>query len=163
MDGLDWYLVYTKPRAESEAKTHLARQGFEVLLPKLREQRIVRKRLQWVEEPLFKRYVFVGGATDAAWSAVRSTRGASHIVRFGGQMTKIPMDLVQSLAQMGELIEAGVPMFTHGQTVRIGVGAFAGLEAVFQMSDGHERAQVLLQILGVDSVVSLPVTTLIAV
>jgi|APCry1669189472_1035225.scaffolds.fasta_scaffold01725_2 transcriptional antiterminator RfaH len=163
LKDLDWYLVYTKPRSESEAKINLERQGFEVLLPKLREQRIVRKRLQWVEEPLFKRYLFLGGPRQSAWNVVRSTRGAINFVRFGGTMTLVPPTLIESLVQMGEVIEAGVPMFTRGQKVRIGVGAFTGLEAIFQMSDGHQRAQVLLYILGVETTVTIDVEALVPV
>lgn len=157
----NWYLIYTKPRSEAEAKVHLSRQGFEVLLPKLREQRIIRRRLQWVEEPLFKRYVFVGGHEESAWNVVRSTRGVSNIVRFGGHVARVSNELIRSFEELGEMVEAGVSLFTHGQKVRIGVGAFAGLEAVFQMSDGHQRAQVLLQIMGVDTVVTLDVATLL--
>jgi transcriptional antiterminator RfaH len=159
-DVPQWYLIYTKPRLEAEAKLHLGRQGFAVLFPKLREQRVVRRRLQWVEEPLFKRYIFIGGHADSAWNVVRSTRGVSNIVRFGGQAASVPVELIRSLESAGELVEAGVPMFTHGQTVRIGTGALAGLEAIFLMADGHQRAQVLLNIMGASSVVTLNVASL---
>ena len=41
----------------------------------------------------------------------------------------------------------GGPLFTAGGTVRIEAGPFAGLAAVFDVSKGHDRAQVLVEML----------------
>ena len=38
-------------------------------------------------------------------------------------------------------------LFAHGDSVRITEGAFAGLEAIYQMNDAEGRAMVLLDLL----------------
>ena len=61
---MHWLLAYTKPRQEVLAEEHLRRQGFEVLCPQLRVQKLRRRKWIWVEEPLFPRYLFVGATDD---------------------------------------------------------------------------------------------------
>ena len=52
---MHWLLAYTKPRQEALAEENLRRQGFEVLCPQLRVQKLRRRKWTWVEEPLFPR------------------------------------------------------------------------------------------------------------
>jgi transcriptional antiterminator RfaH len=61
---MHWLLAYTKPRQEALAEEHLRRQGYEVLCPQLRVQKLRRRKWTWVEEPLFPRYLFVGVADE---------------------------------------------------------------------------------------------------
>ena len=61
---MHWLLAYTKPRQEALAEEHLRRQGYEVLCPQLRVQKLRRRKWTWVEEPLFPRYLFVGESDE---------------------------------------------------------------------------------------------------
>ena len=87
---MHWLLAYTKPRQEALAEEHLRRQGFEVLCPQLRVQKLRRRKWTWVEEPLFPRYLFVGATDDKSWAPVRSAVGVASLVRFGGQVAEAP-------------------------------------------------------------------------
>lgn len=57
--GKNWYAVYTKPRWEKKVYSRLADKGIEAYSPLNRVRKKWSDRFKWVEEPLFKSYVFV--------------------------------------------------------------------------------------------------------
>jgi transcriptional antiterminator RfaH len=145
---MHWLLAYTKPRQERVAEEHLLRQGYEVLCPQIRTQKLRNRRLTWVEEPLFPRYLFVGTAEGLCWAPVRSTVGVASLVRFGGQIAVVPETLVDSLRASAAEPQHHRLMYQQGQKVRIVAGPFVTFEGVFDMAEGAERATVLLDLLG---------------
>jgi transcription antitermination factor NusG len=54
-----WYAVYTKPRWEKKVDALLREQGVESYCPLNRVRKKWSDRMKWVDEPLFKSYVFV--------------------------------------------------------------------------------------------------------
>lgn len=141
-----WYVVLTKPRKESRAREHLARQGFRCVLPLLTVERIRRGIRTWVEEPLFARYLFVElGRADAKWSVLRSTRGVSRLVEFGGVPARLPTQWMETFFSCKR---TPVRLFAPGERVVVANGPFAGLEGVYELPDGEARAIVMLELLG---------------
>jgi transcriptional antiterminator RfaH len=146
---LHWLLAYTKPKSEQLAEEHLRRQGFEVVCPLIRVQKLRRRKWTWLEEPLFPRYLFVGAPDGHAWSPIRSTVGVTSLVRFGGVYAAVPPVLIETLLEAAaEQPQPQRAVFQQGQKVKIVAGQFASLEAVFEMVDGADRATVLLDLLG---------------
>jgi transcriptional antiterminator RfaH len=156
-----WLLVYTKPRAEALALEHLERQGFEVLCPLMRAQKLRRRKWTWIEEPLFPRYLFVGASADQSWAPVRSTVGVASLVKFGGTYATVPEALIELLRSSVDQPEVHRPLFQQGQKLRIVAGPYARLEVIFEMEEGDERATVLLDLLGRQSRVSVDVAKLV--
>ena len=154
---MHWLLAYTKPRSEPVAQQHLERQGYQVLCPMMRVQKLRRRKWTWVEEPLFPRYLFVGVTDQQSWAPVRSTVGVASLVRFGGQVADVPPTLIEGLRDAAEEPRAARPVFKQGQKVRIVAGYYATLEAVFDMAEGEDRATVLLELLGRQSRVRVAV------
>ncbi len=147
-----WYLVYTKPRQESVARTNLARQGYEAYLPLMRHTRRQRGRRRMLISPMFPRYLFVHlDRTTDNWGPIRSTLGVVTIVRFGQLPAEAPDDLVALLRSRedGEGIQTVVPAeFKVGSKVRITDGAFMGCEGIYLARSSRERVVVLLQLCG---------------
>jgi len=143
-----WLLAYTKPLAELLAEEQLLRQGYEVLCPQIRVQKLRRRRWSWLEEPLFPRYVFVGAHDEQAWAPVRSTLGVTSLVRFGGVFATVSEEIIEALRAGADQPNRFPPTFAQGQRVRIVAGPYASLEAVFEMAEGEDRAAVLLELLG---------------
>ncbi len=54
-----WYAIYTKPRWEKKVHGLLTDQGLESYCPLNRVKKKWSDRMKWVDEPLFKSYVFV--------------------------------------------------------------------------------------------------------
>ena len=146
-----WYLIHTKPRQEKRALLNLERQGYECYLPLLAVEKLHKGVLSVVEEPLFARYLFIrldDSQSGKSWGPIRSTKGVSHLVTFGTEYAKVDEQLIENLrAQRDIQGSQPKPLFAHGERVRVTAGTFAGIEAVYQMSDGESRAMVLIEIL----------------
>ena len=54
-----WYALYTKPRWEKKVYSLLIQRGFEAYCPLNKVRKEWSDRTKWIEEPLFKSYVFV--------------------------------------------------------------------------------------------------------
>ncbi len=149
--SMAWFLVRSKPRQESVALTHLARQGYESYLPLFATEKLVRRKTTVVQEPMFARYLFVRLDTSGqgqSWSPIRSTVGVSELVCFGSRPARVDAALIATLRER-EMTQQADPdaLFSAGDSVRITEGAFAGLEAIYQMNDAEGRAMVLLDLL----------------
>ena len=145
----NWYVVATKTREEETARVNLERQGYSVFLPKLSLKKRRKGHWQVVTESLFPGYLFVAlelGEDDPA--PIRSTVGCIGLVRFAHVYTPVPGKLIQSLQAIeSEANDVDAP-FKPGDKVRFVSGPFAGIEAVFDMARGGDRAQVLIEMLG---------------
>ena len=98
-----WHVVQSKPRMEQRAKENLENQGFEVFLPMLDIQKVRRGKLQTITEPLFSRYMFLRLTEQMQdLSVVRSSKGVSHLVRFGTTPTKPPSNTLPAMAREGK-------------------------------------------------------------
>lgn len=140
-----WYVIYTKPRQEFRALENLLQQSFEAFLPLHQSERLQRGKLQLIEEPLFKRYLFVRfDAAHSPWHVIRNTFGVSEVVRTGGQLAKVPTPLIQALMQVKTTPQS---LFQRGEMLRVTDGPFRDLQAVYEMQDGDHRAIVLIELL----------------
>jgi transcriptional antiterminator RfaH len=157
-----WLVVYTKPRSEFSAQEHLGRQGFEVLCPLLRVQKLRRRKWLWIEEPLFPRYLFVGASKGRSWAPIRSTVGVSSIVRFGGIYAEVSDHLIDAFRAGNQEPAQYRPLFEKEQKLRIVAGPYASLQGVFDLDEGGQRAAVLLDLLGRQSRVVVDINQLIS-
>ena len=150
--SLAWYVIHTKPRQEQRALANLMQQGYQCFLPMISLEKLSRGRVSLVEEPLFPRYLFIcldHGRHGQNWAPIRSTIGVSGLVTVGSSPAKMHPDLIDVLLQQQEgLSDTPERLFKSGERLLIGSGAFAGLEAVYQMASGVNRAMVLIELMG---------------
>lgn len=163
-DAFRWFCVQTKPRAETKAATELARQDFAVFLPRLRTLRLRQSRRVARIEPMFPRYLFLGAdPSRQSLASVRSTRGVSGLVRFGGEPATLPTALVDALiaqADADAVIDVPPESFAPGDPLRVIDGPLAGLLAVYREPIGATRALILLELLGQTQPIAVPVAWL---
>ena len=158
-DSGAWYLVQTKPKQEFRALENLQNQRFRCVLPTVEVERIASGRRKRVIEPLFSRYLFVYLMPDTGgWSPIRSTRGVSAIVSFGGRFATLPDSCVAALAARPRL--AAEPLFNPGDRVSIAAGPFAGMEGIYELPDGDVRAMVLIDFMNQPQKLKLAVEAL---
>ena len=147
-----WYVIHTKPRQEQRALTNLQQQGYQCYLPMITLEKLARGRLNLVEEPLFPRYLFIcldNGRHGQNWAPIRSTIGVSGLVTFGSTPAKIDAELIALLqVEQAELDASPERLFHKGEVLIVAEGPFAGLEAVYQMPSGDNRAMVLIELMG---------------
>ena len=155
-----WHVVQSKPRMEQRAKENLENQGFEVFLPMLDLQKVRRGKLQTVTEPLFSRYLFMR-LTERMQdlSVVRSSKGVSHLVRFGITPARVPDLWVRGM--MKQPARTVQKIFKSGDTVVVAGGPLKGLEAVYLEEDGEARAMILINLLSKPHTLSYDVANLL--
>ena len=149
---MDWYLIYTKPRQEQRALRNLEQQGYQCYLPLFYREKLSRGRLSVVEESLFPRYLFIfldNSHHGQNWAPIRSTIGVSGLVTFGSTPAKIDATLIALLKnQQDGLMVVPDRLYNQGEVLLVLGGPFAGLEAVYQMESGENRAMVLIELMG---------------
>lgn len=140
-----WHLIYTKPRQEKRAALNLSQQGFEVFLPMMSKEVLRQNSLDKVEEPLFKRYLFVRfDEKSSPWHKIRNSLGVTDLVRFGNVFATIPDEMIDVFKTF-ELPTS--EMFSRGQVLKVTDGPFRDLEVIYQLKDGNQRAIVLIEML----------------
>lgn len=152
-----WYLIQTKPRQESRAEEHLCRQHFECYRP-LRASPSASPQARHAE-PLFPGYLFIRLDRDQDnWYPIRSTRGVSRMVSFGGQPLPVQDELIEQLRRRLAVpaAQASPPRFNAGERLHVSAGAFQDLEAIFVAEDGAQRSIILLNLLQRQQKVSVP-------
>ena len=80
----NWYVVYTKPRWEKKVFALLTERGIEAYCPLNKIRKRWSDRIKWVEDPLFKSYVFVK-VTEPEYPRVRMITGVVNFVYWLGK------------------------------------------------------------------------------
>ncbi|MCP4700028.1 MAG: transcription/translation regulatory transformer protein RfaH [Gammaproteobacteria bacterium] len=159
-----WYAIQTRVRQEQIAVENLSRQGYCCYFPRIKQWRKRRGKRYLVIEAFFPGYLFVSlDPYHANTAPIRSTRGVRGLVRFGQQLHPVPDEVIVSLKQRTDaedVIELEPVDFKSGQEVRIEKGPLAGLTAIFQEKNGEERAILLLNLLGSERQVDIPIAIL---
>jgi len=160
---LRWYLIHTKPAREALAQTHLQHQGYELYLPRVLQSVRRRGRCRESITPLFPRYLFMRlSEGHQALSPVLSSRGVAGVVRFGASYAIVPDRIIAELRHRADP-QSGLhrlmdpPSFVRGAAVHVTAGPFEGLTGVFERAAGSARVVVLLNLLGQEAPVRIPV------
>lgn len=147
--SMHWYVIHTKPRQEQRALFNLEQQGYECYLPMLAVEKLRQGGVSVAEEPLFSRYLFVRLDTSSGknWGAIRFTKGVSRLVTFGMEPAKMDERLIEMLRAQENVLSQPQRLFVSGGRVSVTDGPFAGIEAIYQMSNGENRAMVLIELM----------------
>ncbi len=164
---LRWYLIHTKRARENTAQEHLARQGYELYLPRLAHSVKCGGRWQQRVTALFPVYLFLRlNEGTQSLGPVRSTVGIINVVRFGSKYATVPDSLVVALKERADpqsgLHKMELPALPEtGSLVKVSDGPFDGLEGVFERESADDRVVVLLNLLGQRTRVCLPIESIV--
>ena len=147
-----WVAVMTHPNCEMKAVYHLARQGYDVYLPRYLKRVTHARRSQMLPRPLFPRYLFLRLAESDAWRPVYSTVGVSGLVSAGDRPARVPLCVVDEIRAREDMdgyvcLNRG-RSFRPGEAVRVEIGGDSELAGIFESCDDGERVTVLLNLLG---------------
>lgn len=162
-----WYVAHTHAKAERQALGHLERQRFVAYLPQYLKRRRHARRAEWVPAPLFPRYLFVNMDIERdRWRAVRSTVGVRHVISNGDWPVPVADQIVEEIRARED--EAGMvavnpePPFSPGEMVRVTSGALADQVGLFDCVSDDERVFILLELLGRQVRVRVPMESVSA-
>lgn len=154
-----WLVAYTKPRLEQVALQNLERQAFEAYLPLYKKFKKTENGSIPVYEPMFPRYIFFRPSqVGQSIEVVRSTKGISHVVKFGFEPGMVSAQLVKVIkdfeATQSQASLEDMSNFKAGQKVKLKHVALGNMEGLVQ-SVSKKRVAVLLEILGRPTIVQL--------
>jgi transcription antitermination factor NusG len=84
-----WYAIYTRANGEKKLLSNLLEKKIECYLPVKKSLKYWSDRKKWVEEPLFRCYIFVKVSYKEFFMAL-NTPGVVCYVSFGGKAQPIP-------------------------------------------------------------------------
>ena len=156
-----WYVVQTHAMAEEKAALNLTRQGYRAYLPCYLKKRSHARKVDWVKRPLFPRYLFVEMDPEATqWRAIRSTIGVSRFICLGDEPTAVPEGVVEEIIgredDKGHVGLGRKDLFKKGQSVEITGGAMDETSAIFECVDDKDRVTVLMDLMGRQVRVRIP-------
>src|SRR5882762_10780550 len=126
-----WYALYTKPRWEKKVHELLLSQGMEAYCPLNKVRKKWSDRVKWMEEPLFKSYVFVKVADDAR-TRVRMVNGVVNFVYWLGKPAVVrerEIEAIRKFLNDHDEVEAMQLDLRANDRITIRKGAFMDKEA----------------------------------
>lgn len=141
-----WYALYTRPRHEKRVDRQLKQKGIESYLPLRKELRRWSDRKKWVEEPLFRCYVFVRIPLQDYISALQ-TYGVVRMVSFNGRPAPIPDEQIDAVRRVLEEIKTVEPIsyLVIGQKVEVIKGPLAGIRGVLIQKRNQNRLVIAIE------------------
>lgn len=126
-----WYAVYTRANSEKKLFENLQEKNIECYLPTRKVLKIWSDRKKWVEEPLFRCYIFVR-VSHKEFFNVLSTTGAVCYVSFGGRAQAVPETQINNvkafLSQTEREITISHERIQKGVSVEVLYGSFKGIK-----------------------------------
>jgi transcriptional antiterminator RfaH len=159
---MKWFAIYTNPRAEKKIHSELLKKGIDAYLPLQRTLKLWCDRKKWVEEPLFKSYIFVH-ISDVQYFEVLNTPGVVRYVTFEGKAVPIPEKQIDAiryyLSTEDEPVEINSEI-APGQAVEILKGPLRGLRGDLVEISGKHKVKVEISAIGQSVLVTIPVSQL---
>lgn len=140
MNQTQWTALYTRPRHEKRVAEQLSERNIQHYLPLVRVQKKWSDRKTWVEEPLFRSYVFVWGDPLERYHAVQAY-GTVGYVKFGNSPAFVreeEIDTVRRLLREGVALES-CSMPRRGDEIEIVRGPFTGMRGILEEVQGAQR------------------------
>ncbi len=123
--------------------------GIENYLPLIKTLKTWSDRKKWVQEPLFKSYIFVHVDT-ADYIPALQTPGAIKYVSFENKAVSIPsiqIEAVKTFIESGEDLLSDIPDLRTGDRVYVTRGSLKGLEGT--LIEFHQKHRVRIIIDGI--------------
>ncbi len=143
----EWFVFYVKSRTEFKADRLLKRDGFESYLPTIKTLKQWSDRKKWVEEPLFKSYIFVKVKKHQLYNVLQISPIVTY-VRFAGEPAIIHqrhIDLIKELIVNKTKFELSAKVVKVGENIKIKSGPFKGQSGVVKELRGKRKLLVSLE------------------
>jgi len=153
-----WYAVYARSRAEKKAAQELEAQQIDYYLPLIKRLKQWSDRKKWVEEPLFRSYIFVHIRQKDYYRVLQNP----HLVRyvtFEGKAVAIPVQQIEAVKYFLEETEPEVPEnieWIKGKKVEVVSGNLIGLMGELIEVNGKHKVKVQIDVIGKSITIYIP-------
>lgn len=146
MSEKNWYALYTKPRWEKKVSQLLNERRIENYLPLQKILKQWSDRKKWVQEPLFRSYIFVHISRDEYLLSLQ-TSGVVRFVTFEKKAIVIPpvqIEAIKTYVQTGEELIQETPEVKTGDRVMVIRGSLKGLEGTLVQVSKKKRLRIMI-------------------
>lgn len=153
-----WYAVYTNPRAEKKVLEQLEKQHIKAYLPLQKSLKQWSDRKKWVDEPLFKSYLFVY-VSEREYLQVLRTYGVVRFITFERKAVPVPAEQIKWIRMLlSEQFELFIieQHFDPGDMVEVTSGPMKGMMGDLIDFQGEHRVRVHFELIGQSVLVNIP-------
>ena len=158
-EKLLWYVLYTAPRAEKKVQIELQKKGFKTFLPVQRTLKQWSDRKKWIEEPLFKSYIFIETELEKNYYDILNTNGIVKFINFEKKPVVVnyrEIETIQLLLGYTDGIEATDEVFEIGQKVDVIAGPLLGLNGLLVQKNGSHQFLMELETIHQKILINIP-------
>jgi transcription antitermination factor NusG len=153
-----WYALYTKSRMEKKVAERLLVQGIECYCPLIKKKKQWSDRKKWIEEPVFKSYVFVNIDQTKQNILVRQTVGVVNFVYWLHKPAIVQddeIDLIKSFLAEHSEVESSSKSIKVGDFITLDSGAMMGQTAEVIAFKNKNEVRLLIKSLGFELVAKI--------
>ncbi len=157
-DSKKWYAAYTRSRSEKKAASELSFLGIDHYLPLIKKLKQWSDRKKWVEEPLFRSYIFVHIEQSEYYEALKNPYIVKY-VSFEGKAVPIPEEQIEAIKiYLGEQepVDINEIELKKGQKVEVISGSLSGLQGELIEIKGKNKLKVRIEAVGKSVVIQVP-------
>lgn len=154
----NWFVIYTRSRAEKKVVNELALKNIESYLPIQKRLRQWKDRKKWVEMPLMTGYCFVH-ITQKEYYEVLQTDHVVCYITFDGKAAVVPDNQIDAIKQMLKQFDFEVTVsqenFKPGKKVEVIEGPLIGLRG--ELVEARGKHKFIIRFTQINSVFSVEV------
>lgn len=154
-----WYAIYTKSRTEKLVAKELSKSNIEYYMPLHKVLKQWSDRKKWVEEPLFRSYIFVHINLLKDYLKVLQKDHVVCFIKFSGRAVPIPseeLEQVRSIVQSGYQLKTEGIEFSKGDPIKVMQGPLKGLEGELVSFKGKQKVLVKLDFIDKNIMIDIP-------
>tara|TARA_B100001093_G_C26857933_1_gene1028368 strand:- start:4015 stop:4506 length:492 start_codon:yes stop_codon:yes gene_type:complete len=137
---MDWIVIYTKPKNEKKVQEQLSIMGHEAYCPCQRKLKQWSDRKKWVQEPIFKSYVFIQPPqSELKKKEILQLHGVVRFLYWLGKPAKVKqteIDAIKTFVAGYNNIQ--VHSFNKGITIQVKDGLLKGSKGVVMYQTKNE-------------------------
>ena len=159
-----WYLLYTNPRAEKKVNEELKKRGFETFLPLHKTLKQWSDRKKWVEEPMFKGYLFLYTELERNYFEIVHTPGVVMFVNFEKRPAVVDIREIELVKLvLGEFsdieaLQSSELELIEGDEVEIVAGVLIGITGKLIQYKGKSKVMLACKSFDQSLILELPLT-----
>ncbi len=129
---MTWNVLYTKPRNEKKVRDGLLKQGIDCYCPIQKTLKQWSDRKKWIEEPIFKSYIFVKTPkTESEKTAILQTSGVVRFLYWLGSAAQVKEEEIKAIKSFLENHDPVETIaFEPGVELKVKDGALKGASGI---------------------------------
>ncbi len=153
-----WYAVYVKSRSEKKVAIEFEYSNVNYYLPLIKRLKRWSDRNKWVEEPLFRSYIFVN-IEQRDYFKVLQIQGAVKYISFEGHAVPVPESQINAIKYYLEETDPeniDDSKWQKGTKVEVISGSMTGLSGELIEIRGKKTVKVEIEAIGTSLLIHIP-------